>query len=117
MPIHLQAKGGASLHKVVQEIVTVLAVINPVVCGTIFSASAADAKPTALRFHGRSPTANKQTRRMDASGIGRAPSMIAAASIWIRSICANPVAGRRIASMRLRSDDTTKFVAIPIGGG
>ena len=38
MPIHLEASVGASLHNIVQAIVTVLAVINPVICGTIFSA-------------------------------------------------------------------------------
>jgi multiple antibiotic resistance protein len=37
MPIHLEAHVGASLHNIVQAIVTVLAVINPVTCGTIFS--------------------------------------------------------------------------------
>jgi multiple antibiotic resistance protein len=37
MPLHLEAHVGASLHNTVQAIVTVLAVMNPVICGTIFS--------------------------------------------------------------------------------
>jgi multiple antibiotic resistance protein len=37
MAIHLEASVGASLHNIAQAIVTVLAVINPVICGTIFS--------------------------------------------------------------------------------
>jgi len=36
MSLDLQTHFDASLHKMVQAIVTVLAVINPVVCGTIF---------------------------------------------------------------------------------
>jgi len=36
MSIDLQANLGVSLHQIVQAIVTVIAVINPVVCGTIF---------------------------------------------------------------------------------
>ena len=40
-----QAETGASFHNTVQAIVTVLAVINPVVCGTIFSAQTAGLRP------------------------------------------------------------------------
>ena len=36
MPIDLQTNLDVSLHQVVQAIVTVIAVINPVVCGSIF---------------------------------------------------------------------------------
>ena len=36
MPINLQTNFAVSPHQIVQAIVTVLAVINPVVCGTIF---------------------------------------------------------------------------------
>jgi multiple antibiotic resistance protein len=36
MPIDLHANSNVSLHQIVQAIVTVLAVINPVVCGSIF---------------------------------------------------------------------------------
>jgi MarC family membrane protein len=36
MPIDLQASFDASFHQMVQAIVTILAVINPVVCGSIF---------------------------------------------------------------------------------
>jgi small neutral amino acid transporter SnatA (MarC family) len=37
MPIHLEPSAETSLHNIVQATVTVLAVINPVICGTIFS--------------------------------------------------------------------------------
>lgn len=36
MPIDLQTSSSVSLHQMVQAIVTILAVINPVVCGSIF---------------------------------------------------------------------------------
>jgi hypothetical protein len=36
MPIDLQVNLDARLHQMVQAVVTVLAVINPVVCGSIF---------------------------------------------------------------------------------
>jgi multiple antibiotic resistance protein len=36
MPIDVHASLAASLHQMVQAVVTVLAVINPVVCGSIF---------------------------------------------------------------------------------
>jgi multiple antibiotic resistance protein len=36
MPFGLQANFGTSLHDIAQAVVTVLAVINPVVCGAIF---------------------------------------------------------------------------------
>jgi multiple antibiotic resistance protein len=45
MPTHVQANAGANLHNVVQAIVTVLAVINPVVCGAIFSALTSRLEP------------------------------------------------------------------------
>jgi multiple antibiotic resistance protein len=44
-----QAETGASLHNMVQAIVTVLAVINPVVCGTIFSAQTSRLRPAQKR--------------------------------------------------------------------
>jgi multiple antibiotic resistance protein len=36
MPIDLHGNSDVSLHQIAQAIVTVLAVINPVVCGSIF---------------------------------------------------------------------------------
>ena len=50
MPIHLEASVGASLHNIVQAIVTVLAVINPVICGTIFSALTSNFASTQKRW-------------------------------------------------------------------
>jgi multiple antibiotic resistance protein len=50
MTIHVQADAGASVHNVVQAIVTVLAVINPVVCGTIFSALTSKLTPEKRRW-------------------------------------------------------------------
>jgi multiple antibiotic resistance protein len=46
MPIYLEAHAGVSLHNIVQAIVTVLAVINPVVCGAIFSGLTSGFAPT-----------------------------------------------------------------------
>lgn len=50
MPLHVQPGVGASLHNVVQALVTVLAVINPVVCGTIFSALTSSLAPAQRRW-------------------------------------------------------------------
>jgi len=50
MPIHLEASVGASLHNIVRAIVTVLAVINPVVCGTIFSGLTSNCASTQKRW-------------------------------------------------------------------
>jgi multiple antibiotic resistance protein len=50
MPIHLEASVGASLHNIVQAIVTVLAVINPVICGTIFSGLTSNFASTQKRW-------------------------------------------------------------------
>jgi multiple antibiotic resistance protein len=50
MPIHLEASVGVSLHNIVQAIVTVLAVINPVVCGTMFSGLTSNLASTQKRW-------------------------------------------------------------------
>jgi multiple antibiotic resistance protein len=50
MAVHLETNGGASLHNIVQAIVTVLAVINPVVCGTIFQALTSKLAPAQRRW-------------------------------------------------------------------
>jgi multiple antibiotic resistance protein len=50
MPTHVQANTGASLHNIVQAIVTVLAVINPVVCGAIFSTLTSRLAPPQRRW-------------------------------------------------------------------
>ena len=50
MPIHLEASVGGSLHNIVQAIVTVLAVINPVICRTIFSGLTSNLAPTQRRW-------------------------------------------------------------------
>jgi multiple antibiotic resistance protein len=50
MPLHLEAHVGTSLHNIVQAIVTVLAVINPVICGTIFLGLTSHLAPTQRRW-------------------------------------------------------------------
>jgi multiple antibiotic resistance protein len=49
MPIDLQGDSATSLHQAVQAIVTVLAVINPVVCGSIFLTLTAKLSPSQKR--------------------------------------------------------------------
>jgi small neutral amino acid transporter SnatA (MarC family) len=56
MSIGLQANFNANLHEMLQAIVTVLAVINPVVCGSIFLTLTPKLEPaqrrrTAVRDH------------------------------------------------------------------
>jgi multiple antibiotic resistance protein len=48
--MHLEASVGVSPHNIVQAIVTVLAVINPVVCGTIFSELTSNLAPRQKRW-------------------------------------------------------------------
>jgi multiple antibiotic resistance protein len=50
MPTPVQTTAGASAHNIVQAIVTVLAIINPVVCATIFSALTSTLAPTQRRW-------------------------------------------------------------------
>jgi small neutral amino acid transporter SnatA (MarC family) len=49
MPIDLQANFKATLHEMLQAIVAVLAVINPVVCGSIFLTLAPKLEPAQRR--------------------------------------------------------------------
>jgi multiple antibiotic resistance protein len=48
--MHLEASVGVSPHNIVQAIVTVLAVINPVICGTIFSELTSNLAPRQKRW-------------------------------------------------------------------
>jgi multiple antibiotic resistance protein len=50
MPLHLEAHVGVNLHNIVQAIVTILAVINPVICGTIFSTLTSNLAPKKKRW-------------------------------------------------------------------
>ena len=50
MPIDLQANVDTNLRQMVQAIVTVLAVINPVVCGSIFLTLTSKLAPAQRRW-------------------------------------------------------------------
>src|SRR5215831_11473378 len=50
MPLVLHGSSDVNLHQIVQAIVTVLAVINPVVCGSIFLTLTAKLTPAQRRW-------------------------------------------------------------------
>jgi multiple antibiotic resistance protein len=50
MLLHLETHARVNLHNIVQAIVTVLAVINPVICGTIFSTLTSNLAPKKKRW-------------------------------------------------------------------
>src|SRR5271157_2937046 len=64
MPTVLQPNFDASLHQMVQAIVTVLAVINPVVCGSIFLTLTPKLSTATTRRRPTSPSSPITTRRV-----------------------------------------------------